>query len=198
MTDTAPDIAATASGDSCPDDLDRPTNGHRFTAAEKDAAMIALALQNGNAARASRVLAEDGISVSESTLKNWKGTPAYATICAGVMGPVRQALAARYEEAAALAIDKTNDALEAFTIEGLKPPDVAGAARNLMTTAAVAQDKANVLRDQPTEIREIRSGADILASIQRRAPNLIVDNEAEGDDPNITDAEVVPALPPAA
>jgi hypothetical protein len=192
MTDTSTSTAL-APSEGTP--AEGQSNGHRFTTAEKESALIQLALLNGNAAMAARVLAEEGIHVSESTLKNWKATPAYVDTQTKTLATTRAHLAGKYEESAALAISKTNEALEAFTTEGLKPPDVAGAARNLMTTAAVAQDKGNVLRGLPTEITEHRTGAELLARIAQRNPALIYENP----DAAIPDADVVddPA-PPAA
>src|SRR3954447_512555 len=153
----------------------RNGRGHRFTTEEKQAGLIALAMQQGNCARAARALGDDGIEVSERTLRNWKDTPAYVSVQRDVLPKVQARLAGRYEEAAALAIDKTTDALDGFTTDGLKPAEAAGAARNLMTTAGIAQDKANLLRGQPTEITERRDPQQILDGIAARFPQLVVD-----------------------
>jgi hypothetical protein len=179
------DGGASASGGTGASNGNGASKGHRFTPKEKEAALIALALSQGNCAAAARALKEEGITVSESTLNNWKATPAYADTYTNVIGQIREVLAAEYEGSARLAINKTNDVLDAFTVEGLKPHESAGAARNLMTTAGIAQDKANVLRGMPNEIRQLRTIPELDASIARRLgqqyvlPNPDVDSTAE-------------------
>jgi membrane-bound lytic murein transglycosylase len=158
--------------------------------------------------------AEGGKTFRKSTIREWKeNTHAErfqeirAEFRKSIESKTQAKLAADYEDAAidSLAsiretIRRFNEVSEKVNLENPTAQDlraVAGAAKELATVAGIAGQNARTERGRPTEIYEYRDSDEILNTIAKRHPGLIVEGSAE----EITDAELVPPagdLPEAA
>lgn len=174
--------------------------GDRYTDAEREHALVAVAWASGNSRRAAASLEEQGFPVPERTLRLWKRDHAelYQRVEQDVLPRVRAELAsdftdlARYELAVARKVlDRLHD--EADDPEKLPTRDLPGALRNVKVSGAVGVDKAAMLRDEPTSTVRHISVAETLRSL--KALGVVIEGAAE----DVTDAEVVepPALPSA-
>lgn len=137
--------------------------------------LLALAECNGNGAKAERLLAEDNVSIDHSTLYRWKRRFAeqYERVRAEVVPKVRlrasedhMALSARLMETEGKLLTRLES-----TIEELPPKEVSTALRNVSTSAAIHVDKAQVLSDQPTEIRRLDAG-EVLRKLGSRGMRI--------------------------
>ena len=80
-------------------------------------------------------------------------------------------LARKYAEAEQATLDRYEEELP-----NLKAGEVANALRNLATSRGISTDKANVLRNRPTQIVERRSSSEIL---RRLAEIGVIEGTAE-------------------
>lgn len=137
--------------------------------------LLALAERNGNAYKAVELLAMDGIKVSDQTLYNWrdKHRERYEAIRADVLPRIQlkaaedhRALSARCMEAEHLLLDRL-----IAEIGNLDKRDISTSLRNVSTSGAIHVDKAQILSDQPTEIRRLDTG-EVLRKLGSRNMRL--------------------------
>jgi hypothetical protein len=142
--------------------------------------LMALAANNGNARKASKFLAEDGIEVPHQTLWRWANkvhADRYEEMRADALPKVRAQAADAHMD-----LMTRNMELEADLLEDLKenrhklePRDMSTAARNAAVGTAIHTDKAQLLNDQPTEIRNTRDVTELLRALKDRAPGLFIE-----------------------
>jgi hypothetical protein len=147
---------------------ERPT----YDPVQVERGLLALAECNGNGRKAERLLAEDGITISDSTLYLWKNGPhaeQYERIRAEVLPKVRlaasedhMALSERCMEAEHLLLDRLVD-----EVPKLDRRDISTSLRNVSTSGAIHVDKGQVLSDAPTEIRRLDTG-EVLRKLNSR------------------------------
>lgn len=153
-----------------------------------------MALASCNCERAATSLAEQDLPpVPARTLRKWRQEHAdlYARVERDVLPQIRADLAADYTDLARYQLEVARKVLDRLNAEADDPDklptrDLAGALRNVKVSAAVGTDKSQLLRGEPTERKEYRSGA--AAELERRLRALGVVIEGE---PPIVDAEVV-------
>ena len=156
--------------------------GSNHSSSEVDRGLVALALSDGSARRAERLLREQGEPIAQTTLRRWKDdtySGRYLDVKRSVL-PRLNALQAEQYDAMATRANSLNvkllDRLE-DTYEELPPRDLPGAARNLATVAGIATDKATILRAQDTGLAAAgtRSIKDILSALEGKGVKLTVE-----------------------
>lgn len=135
--------------------------------------LIAVAEANGNCAAAERLLKDDGMPVDDSTLWVWKTRSykeLYEQIRLEVLPKVtaqaieeHRALAQRARGIEAQFMDRLAD-----NVDKVQPRDLAGSLRNVGTTSAIHEDKAQLLAGMPTEIKGEQSAEQVLRSLNGR------------------------------
>ena len=179
-------------------DADRNKRGREitrpYTDAEKERALFAVALCSGNCERAAKGLAEHDekyAAPDARTLRRWKAqhSELYSRVESDALPRVRAELASEFTDLARAELNVTRKLLSRLDSEAdaLAPRDLAGAIRNLKVSGAVGVDKAQLLRGEPTEIKQNRSSAEILRALKDRYGVEVVDGTAE----DVTDADVV-------
>lgn len=152
-----------------------------------DHGLTVLALWAGNTHRAHDELKAQGQPIPQSTLSDWmraKHAQRYEEIRATQLPKLREKLADQQELVAAKAAEATLKLVERQIeeVDNLKPGEIHAAARNLEVTAGTAIDKANLLRDMPTEIKRVEN-ADQLFKKWKASGLLSVESTAEELDP---------------
>lgn len=147
--------------------------GSQYTESSIRQCLLTLAKHAGNSVRAAEELNAAGIPVGARTLRGWReGIHAdlYRQLHETYGREIEHALVPEFREAAIagaaaarLAIDKAVRQIETDQVR-----DTAGAARNLMVTAATAMDKVYLATDRPTAISETRDAREILLEIATR------------------------------
>ncbi len=146
--------------------------GSRYANAEQERGLVALALCSGNSRRAAKLLADRGLPIPRSTLKQWPDL--YPDQYAGVQTRVLPELKARLaEEHTALAedlMDLSREMAGRLMIEYTELPvrDLSSGIRNATVASAVHTDKARDLRGEATTVVEHRS----IKEIERRLREL--------------------------
>ncbi len=142
-----------------------------YTEEEIDRGLTELALCGGNARRASRQLAQRGYHFRHPTLYKWLTLHAdrYEAVRREILPRIREVIATQSEDLAREYGFTEAELLERLRekMDELKPDQLGNTIRNVATSRGIATDKANVMRDRPTEIREVRSADDILRSGRR-------------------------------
>jgi hypothetical protein len=138
--------------------------------------LLALAECNGNGRKAERLLSEDEITISDTTLYEWKNglhAEQYERVRAEVVPKVRLRASEDHMALSARLMDTEGKLLTRLesTIDELPPKEVSTALRNVSTSAAIHVDKAQVLSDQPTEIRRLDTG-EVLRKLGSRGMRL--------------------------
>jgi hypothetical protein len=155
----------------------RALPGSRYTDQEIERGLVALALFSGNRRRASEALDQQGLSIPDSTLRDWRETYSgwYTEVQRKTMPQIRELAAEQHSDLAQLeggAARKLLDRLIA-KYQDIPARDLPGAIRNLDVSAAVNRDKAAMLRGENPEAQSAtRSVKDILGSLQAKAPHL--------------------------
>lgn len=152
-----------------------------FTADERiERGLLAVAAFNGNSRKAAEFLAGDGLEIPHQTLWNWANKvhiDRYEEIRSERLPRVQAAAAERHMELMAQNMDlegKLLDDLDAKRHE-LAPRDISTAARNAAVGTGVHTDKAQLLNDQPTEIRKTRDATELLRALKEKAPGLFIE-----------------------
>lgn len=151
---------------------ERPT----YDPEQVERGLIALAECNGNGRKAERLLAQDGISIAQATLYEWKNhrkVEQYERVKAEVLPKVRLKAAERHMDLSDRLMDTEGLILERLNqnVDNLDPRDLAGSLRNVSTSGAIHTDKAQLLADQPTEIRRLDTG-EVLRKLGSRNMRL--------------------------
>jgi len=156
----------------------RTVHGQKCTPEEVEHGLLVLAECNGNFHRAAGILEEQGLRISQDTLRCWmkgrlKGgryAKRYEEIRAEVLPKIQERAAERHMELADKAMD-----VELLIAERLKEKvkhiearDLPGAQRNVATTSAVHVDKALLLRGEPTEIHGQKDISGTLRKLKAR------------------------------
>jgi hypothetical protein len=130
-------------------------------------------------------------------LQRWKREHAdlYARVGSEVLPQVKRELAAEYTDLARHELAVSRKVLDRLDTEADEIParDLAGTLRNVKVSAAVGTDKSQLLRDEPTQITQPRSSAEILRELRINFPDAFVDSTAEEE--KVQDARVVEQLP---
>lgn len=157
-----------------------------YTTEDVESALQLLCLRNGSP---KQVEHETGIDCD--TVRYWrdrKHADRYQQIRTEVFPKLHAKIAAMHEDIARAALEKQREGLDRLNLDDIRPADMPAALQKLSIVGGVATDKAWMGRDKPTVITENRSGTELLASIARRNPNLIVDSTAE----EIGEADQIP------
>lgn len=160
----------------------------------RERALLALAVTGGNSAQARRNLKDEGITVAERTLRDWRVTHAqrYSELHETHYQLIEQRLTQAQREIATRASVAT-EALVEQTITDAKAgkiKDPASAARNLATTAAIAVDKMLALTGRPTQITEHREPSKLIASLAAKGINVQIASPSHELPPRHVDVEV--------
>ena len=161
----------------------------RYSDAEVNGVLKLLALNGGNVVTTHEQLEHAGLPpVSRSSLTKWRDhsfRSRYFEIRREAADAVSEELAGRSLERAMQADEVQAKLLErmAGEVENIGPEALAGSIRSLAQSKASDVEKAQLLRDKPTEITEHRSVKELMG-ILNSVPNLI-----EGE--LVEDAEVV-------
>jgi hypothetical protein len=160
----------------------------RFNREQVDSALLAFAAAGENASQACRLLGEQGIEVKPATLRTWaekRHRDRYLELCdqhSAVLDRVlvqrTRAIALRASEVERLAIDKTEEELNAGTAK-----DASASARNMAVVKGIATDKTLTLTGRPAQIVEHRDVSDLIAKLEKlgivKRPQAAIDGEAE-------------------
>lgn len=139
--------------------------------------LLALAEHNGNSRKAAEFLArgDTPIHVHHQTLRDWREREPerYERIRAEVVPKVRLRASEQHMELSARLMDAEGELLEQLmdNRHELPPKEVSTALRNVSTSGAIHVDKAQVLSDQPTEIRRLDTG-EVLRKLSSRNMRL--------------------------
>jgi hypothetical protein len=176
-----PDRARSTQSD--PGKRGRLAPNSRYTDQEVERGLVALALCSGQRRRASKLLAKQGLKISDGALRYWKEHAHedwYWEIQARIMPRVRAIAAEKHSELAELEGEASRQLLDRLMTEADEIParDLPGAVRNLDVAAAVNRDKAAMLRGEPTEIVEHqRDALQILRQLKEMGMPLPADME---------------------
>lgn len=127
-----------------------------YTEQEKDLALFAMALSNGNSRQAAKMLRDsDGPSVPAKTLDSWKARDPdrYRRVVEEVAPKVAADTAERMQGLVALYDDLERKTAQRYEEElpNLRPGELPGALRNVAVTKGINIDKAQLLRGEPTQ-----------------------------------------------
>jgi hypothetical protein len=158
----------------------------RFNEAEVDRGLVALAIASGNARRASKALAEQGMKVSPQALRDWRHTrypDRYAELQQRVLPEIRAHtaelhadLAERQVVAAGCLLDDLMKRI--VNEEKMELRDQSAAIRNLDVGAGIHTDKSRDLRGEGTTVvHEHRDVAEILRDLRAEGFELPPDAE---------------------
>ena len=151
---------------------ERPT----YDPAMVERGLLALAECNGNGRKAERLLSEDDLGIDHTTLYRWRQGPyaeQYERIRAEVVPKVRLRASEDHMALSERLMDAEGDLLTMLMDKAheLPPKEVSTAIRNVSTSGAIHVDKAQVLSDQPTEIRRLDTG-EVLRKLGSRGMRL--------------------------
>lgn len=154
----------------------------RYTPAERERGLTALALASGNSRRAAALLKEQGLSIPASTLFTWPQLypDEYQAVREGVLPRVKAELAEAHSALAARQVEVSSEMTERLAKEmgGIPVRDLAGAIRNIDTGSGIHTQRAAELRGEPTII-EHRSLKEIIGGLERRGIITKVPSEFE-------------------
>lgn len=143
--------------------------------------LVALALANGSARHAHRLLGSSGLDIPISTLESWKRTQGerYLSVCARELPRIKQALAERHTALAQLQADLAEKAARrlhsSLDDDELKPNQVGSVMHQANVGAGIHTDKARDLRGEPAVVIEHRSAEEIEAKLRSMG---IIEGEA--------------------
>ena len=151
----------------------RALPGSRYTDREIERGLVALALFSGNRRRASKALDQQGLSIPDSTLRDWRETYSgwYAEVQAKTMPRIRELAAEQHSDLAQLEGGAARKLLDRLIAEYQEIParDLPGAIRNLDVGAAVNRDKAAMLRGENTDTpTPMRSVSEIILALKAK------------------------------
>jgi hypothetical protein len=156
-----------------------------YSEEEIERGLVEMVLAGGNYRKAASQLAARGFDMPPDTLWAWKRSThreRYLETRARLLPRIQEQIAEEAEDLAHDYAEVERSTLLAFASKAdtLEAKDAAGAVRNLATAKAINIDKAQLLRGQPTQIVERRSGEEILEQLRRRVRReAAVDSSAE-------------------
>ena len=158
--------------------------GTKFSEEQVERSLTMLALFSGNASRASRELADQGLQISRSTLTAWRDeryAERYQQIHTGLMGQIRERMAQQAEELADRNAEAELAAIERFfeQVHHLSGKDAALAAKNFALARGISTDKALLLRNQPTAIVEHRDPWSIIKRLREKGIVDVIDGTTD-------------------
>lgn len=163
-----------------------------YTDDQVDDALVLLSILGSPQRVAQELKKEWGEAPTESTIRVWRDhrhADRYLEIRKTVVPQIRQRLAARHEDMAMRALDRTEEALERIDVEKIGHEDLGKTIQQLSVSAGIHDDKASLLRGMPTEIVAHMDIDENFDAISRIAPGLVVEGSASEVTPD--DAEVV-------
>ena len=161
----------------------------RYTKEDRDVALTALVLAGDNCRQAIRDLEAAGelVGLNDVTLGKWRSKypDQWAEVQTRLAPELEEKKAQRMDKVVHAALEVTEMQLEKAreTVGDLAARDAPGAARNSATVAAILTDKAQILRQRPTQITQ----HDYEAGIKKLERMGLIDSTAE----EIKDAELV-------
>jgi hypothetical protein len=183
--------------------------GSRKDPEEIDRGLTMLALSHGRSRLASRELKAQGYKVSESTLRVWKKLyeERYLEIQTKEAPRLRARLADGHENLVVRGMEIEGELLDRLTgnAQELKPGEIPAAVKNLALQQAIHTDKAQLYRNQPTQITEHRDIGEIIRALKDKGVEVVHGEAttefppAQNYAPEAVDAQVVedpPAIPP--
>jgi hypothetical protein len=150
----------------------------KFTPTERESAIRAIVLSQGNVRRAQAALASSGLNVSERQLRDWKAGERYEELEANREW-INEDLAITSEQIATLAGEATVKLLNSINemdedeLRKLSPNVRAMALQKTGLAMATATDKALLLRGRPTSIREDKSLVELMEYLDKRFGKVI-------------------------
>lgn len=154
-------------------------------------ALIALAATNGSPTKASALLAEGGVRVDKSSIREWKRKypDRYTALRAEVLPAVRTQAADEHMELAAMQMEVNRKIVRRMSdeVDELPVKELPGASRNMSVSSGVETDKAQLLNDQPTS-RVAHNLPGVLKELKEMGIEFGVEAVVE-------DAEVVEEMP---
>lgn len=156
---------------------------------EVEAGLLLLA-HTGSPTKAAEALSQDiGRKVHESIVRYWRDhshAERYAEIRREQVPAFQAHLAAKYEDAAAQAVDKATEMIALLNPSALTPAELAKSIQPVSVSSGVFTDKAQTLRGLPNIIIQKQDANELLDQMARLIPGSIVNSTAE----EIEDAEV--------
>jgi hypothetical protein len=169
--------------------------GRRYTDTEVERGLVALALYQGNARRASRELNKQGINIPFKTLYDWRHSKAdrLASVRESILPVVKAELAENHTDLAKLQLEASRQATAQILHKlkeetDLTATQLATVTRSMDIGSGIHTENASKLRGEPQLIVEHRSAKEIE---QRLVDMGVLDVEA-------VEIEDTPQLPPAA
>jgi hypothetical protein len=171
-----------------PDQASTHATGGSYTEAETEQGLVALAVCSGNSRRAARLLADRGLPIPRSTLKQWPDLypDQYAAVQTRILPELKARLAEEHTALAEDLMDLSREMSARLMQEYGELPvrDLPSGVRNITVASAIHTDKARDLRGDPTTVVEHRSIADIKRRLRElfQVPDdepLIIAGEAE-------------------
>jgi len=152
--------------------------------AKRVRALTVLAACAGQKTAAAKLLRQQGVRVSESTLVRWRERhpDVYDRAQVEVAEALEQRMAGQHRELGLRALELTDLALTEFesAADQLTADQAARAARDLVHVADTAAKTMLTLTGRPSEITETRSVQEIGRSLAERFPNVVtVEGTAE-------------------
>jgi hypothetical protein len=154
---------------------------YKYTMQDVELALQVLALNGGNASKASNILEEQhSFNVPGQVLRRWatiKFTNRYNTIQHELRNTISQDLASKLTANAQRSADITETLLDSLAdeVDELDPLEKARVAKDVSHVGNNSLDKSMLLRGQPTDISVAMSPEDIVAELERMS--VKVDNE---------------------
>jgi hypothetical protein len=152
---------------------ERGTRLDKFTEDDVNAALRALVLSGGDVSKTVELLADDnGLLVSHDQLRYWRDvafTTRYYAIRKELGTEVGEQVAGRAMESA-IAADEAEKLFISQAVErvaDMSPDKLPSAARDMAQVKANNIEKSRLLRDRPTEIKEVRDTGAILDELRR-------------------------------
>ena len=180
---------------------ERGTKLDKFTEDEVELSLRLLALAGGDVKQTVGALADEGIIVQHNQLRYWRDIAfpiKYGELRATLANDIGEDIAGRALERALQADEAERLYLDAAVekLEEVSPDRLANSVLSLARAKGENVEKAQLLRNRPTEIREVRDTAEILDVLARegvlvRDPRLsAIDGEGiELEDEEKPDAE---------
>jgi hypothetical protein len=163
-------------------ELDPPRHVSRYTDAETELGLRALAIASGNARKASSLLARQNIEIPRTTLQMWAHElyrERYRQIKRDVMPAIYERIAEHSERIVEDLGDLEDRLVQQMREQAseLSPRDTAGALRNVSVSKAINIDKASLVRGRPTEISATADVTELLKSPSRFGEIVKVNSE---------------------
>jgi hypothetical protein len=167
----------------------------RYTEAEIELGLRALAISGGNTRKASSLLARQGIKIPRTTLQFWAAEPyseRYRQIQDEVLPQIYAEIAQGTEDIARSATELEAKLIEKLQREyqDLDPDKAAAALQRVSTTKGINVDKSLLVRGRPTSIQATADITDLLKQAASLGPAVGVEpGVLDGEAPEVTTEE---------